>query len=342
MASVLDDDKQPTLPQNPAHYGQRILSAVFILVGLLAFFALRIWVNVYAFDLLIGMLMIISAYEVDNLLHKMGRPTYFVGFGLYPLLSFLTVLICLTLGLNLMWYVLINLGVIVVLGILMAFLPLICVKTVNKNRITDGFKYGVVKYSVTKSLNTCFACIWPVFLFSFAFAINHFNSFELAVNDTLLSYPSVSGVDVGILGLVLLFVTTMLADTFAMLTGRILKTAKINIQKLGPGKSWSGLAGGLIGGIVGAIIVYLVFQIPSNYSTLLQLVNVNLGHFVLFGLLCGVCNMTGDIFASYFKRRAVVKDFSNLIPGHGGVMDRINGLVVNSFCVFAILLFVFA
>ena len=89
MASVLDDNKQPNLPQNPAHYKQRVLSAVFIIVGLLVFFALRFWVNVYSFDLLIGILMIISAYEVDNLMHKMNRPTCFVGFGLYPLLVFL-------------------------------------------------------------------------------------------------------------------------------------------------------------------------------------------------------------------------------------------------------------
>lgn len=341
--SVLDDNKQQTtLPQNPAHYKQRILSAVFIIVGLLAFFALRLWVNAYAFDLLIGLLMIISAYEVDNLLHKMGRPTYFVGFGLYPLFAFLSVLVCLTAGLNLMWYVIINLALIVLLGILMAFLPLMFIKTVNKNRVADGCKYGPVKYSITKSLNTCFACIWPVFLFSFAFAINHFNSFELIVNEALLSYPDVNGVDIGIIGLVLLFVTTMLADTFAMLTGRIIKTAKINIKKLGPGKSWSGLVGGICGGVVGALIVFLILSIPTNYAALFQLVGINAGHFALFGLLCGVCNMLGDIFASYFKRRAVVKDFSNLIPGHGGVMDRINGLVVNSFCVFAILLFVFA
>ena len=342
MASVLDDSKQPTLPQNPAHYKQRIISGALIFLGLLVFFALRILVDVYAFDLLIGVLMIISAYEVDNLLHKMGKPTYFVGFGLYPLCAFIMVIVCLTCGLNLMWYVLINIAVILVLGVCMAFLPLMARNTLNKNRIADGYRYGIVRYSITKSLNTCFVCIWPVFLCSFAFAINHFNSFELAVNQSLLSYPGVSGADVGLIGLVLLFVTTMLADTFAMLTGRLFKTAKINIQKLGPGKSWSGLLGGLIGGMIGAVIVYFAFQIPSNYSTLLQLVGLNVWYFLLIGLLCGAFNMIGDIFASFFKRRAVVKDFSNLIPGHGGVMDRINGLVVNSFCVFAILLFVFA
>lgn len=342
MASVLDDNKQPTLPQNPAHYKQRIFSAIIIVLGLLAFFALRIWANVYTFDLLIGFLMIISAYEVDNLLHKMGRPTYFVGFGLYPLFAFLAVLVCLSMGLNLMWYVLINIAIIVVLWLAMAFLPLLSPKAVHKNRINDGCKYGIVRYSIVKSLNTCFICVWPVLLFSFAFAINHFNSFEMAVNQTLLSYPGVSGADVGVIGLVLLFVTTMLADTCAMLTGRIIKTAKINMQKLGPGKSWSGLFGGIFGGVLGAIIVYFAFQIPSNYAELLQLVNLNVGYFAIIGLLCGVFNMLGDIFASFFKRRAVVKDFSNLIPGHGGVMDRINGLVVNSFCVFAILLFAFA
>lgn len=342
MASVLDDNKQKPVQQNPAHYKQRILSGFVIVLALLAFFALRILVNSYVFDLLIGVLMIVSAYEVDNLLHKMGRPTYFLGFGVYPLLSFISVLVCLSLGLSFLWYVLINLGIILVLGIGMAFLPLISKKTVYKNRIADGYKYGNVRYSITKSLNTCFVCVWPVFLFSFAFAINHFNNFELAINQNWLSYSGVEGVDVGIIGLLLLFVTTVLADTCAMLIGRLLKTPKINLQKLGPGKSWGGLLGGVIGALIGALCVYGVLSLFNNYSTLFTILDISILHFVVIGLVCGLFNMVGDIFSSYFKRRAVVKDFSQLIPGHGGVMDRINGLVLNSFCVFAILLILFA
>ena len=341
MASVLDDNKQQ-VQQNPAHYKQRILSAIVIVVGLLGFFALRLWVNVYVFDLLIGFLMIISAYEVDNLLHKMGRPTYFLGFSVYPLLSFVSVLVCLSLGLNFFWYVLINLGIIVVLGFGMAFLPLICKNKVYKSRINDGYRYGNVRYSVSKSLNTCFVCVWPVFLFSFAFAINHFNNFELAISQNWLSYSGVEGVDIGIIGLLLLFVTTILADTCAMLIGRLLKTPKISLQKLGPGKSWGGLFGGIIGALGGALAVYGVLTLFSNYATLFNIVNISIVHFVIIGLVCGLFNMMGDIFSSFFKRRAIVKDFSQLIPGHGGIMDRINGLVVNSFCVFAILLIVFA
>lgn len=341
MSSILDNNKQPVM-QNPAHYKQRVLSGAIILLVLFAFLALRIWVNSYIFDLLIGALMIVSAYEVDNLLHKMDRPTYFIGYGVYPVLVFISVLICLILGLNFLSYVLINLGVIIVLGLGMAFLPLVAPKKVSQQRIKDGYKYSNLKYCIKKSLNTCFVCIWPVFLFSFAFAINHFESLIVANEQFWLTDPAVSGADVGVLGLVLLFVTTMFADTSAMLLGRWIKSPKINMEKLGPGKSWSGFFGGIIGAGLAGMLTFGIFMIFSNYSSLFGILNLNVWHFLLVGLVCGLFNMLGDTFSSYFKRRAVVKDFSNLIPGHGGVMDRINGLVINSFCIFAILLIMFA
>ncbi len=341
MSSILDNNKQPVV-QNPAHYKQRILSGILILLVLCVFLALRIWVNSYIFDLLIGALMIVSAYEVDNLLHKMDRPTYFIGYGVYPVLVFISVLLCLLLGLDFLTYVLINLGVIVVLGLCMAFLPLLAQKNVTAQRIKDGYKYSNLSYCVKKSLNTCFVCVWPVLLFSFAFAINHFDTFVLTSSPFWLNDSAVNGVDIGVLGLVLLFVTTMLADTCAMLFGRLLKTRKISMEKLGPGKSWGGFFAGIIGAGLAGMLTYAVFTLFANYSSLFGLLNLNVWYFLLIGLVCGLFNMLGDTFSSYFKRRAVVKDFSNLIPGHGGVMDRINGLVVNSFCVFAILLVLFA
>ena len=342
MSSVLDNNTTTTSMQNPANYKQRIISAILIGVGLLAFFALRIWVNVYIFDLMIGALAIFSAYEVDNLLHKMGRPTYLVSYGVYPILAYVSVLLCLHFALSFLWYVLINLCLLVLVWVLMAFVPLISQKTVYRKRIADGYKYGNLRYCVMKSLNTCFVCVWPVLLFSFAFAINHFNSFELMANASWLSISDMQGADVGVVGLLLLFVSTMLADTFAMFSGRLIKSPKINLEKLGKGKSWSGFFGGIVGAGVGALLVFLVLSLFSNYAALFNYFEISAWKFLLIGLVCGLFNMAGDVFSSYFKRRAVVKDFSNLIPGHGGIMDRINGLVVNSFCVFAILLFLFA
>ena len=265
MSSILDDKNQPTQQNNPANYKQRILSATIILLALVAFFVLRLFVNVYVFDLMIGGLMIVSAFEVDNLLHKMGRPTYVLGYGIYPLLVYISVLFCLFMGLNFLWYVLINLGLIVVLGLLMAFLPMISQKRVFKQRVADGYKYSNLRYCVTKSLNTCFVCVWPVFLFSFAFAINHFNSFEIAIDQSWLSITGVEGVDIGIIGLLLLFSTTMIADTFAMLSGRLIKSPKINMEKLGKGKSWSGFFGGIVGATLVAMALFGILSIFSLF-----------------------------------------------------------------------------
>ncbi len=50
-------------------------------------------------------------------------------------------------------------------------------------------------------------------------------------------------------------------------------------------------------------------------------------NFIVLGLVGSVFDQAGDLFASYIKRRAGVKDFSNLLPGHGGVLDRVDGFI---------------
>ena len=63
MNSILDNNQQET-QNNPPHYKQRIISAILIALGVLGFFALRIWVSAYFFDLLIGFLMIIEHGQI--------------------------------------------------------------------------------------------------------------------------------------------------------------------------------------------------------------------------------------------------------------------------------------
>ena len=197
-----------------------------------------------------------------------------------------------------------------------------------------------VMYSFKKSLNSAFVCIWPTLLLSFMFLINHFTELQIAQDSFLVAYQG--SADFGLIGLALLFATSMLADTCAMLVGRTLKSPKINLAKLGPGKSWSGLCGGIVGAVIGAILVFVVFNFFETYTLLFNAVGITIWSFVLAGLICGIFSMLGDIFSSFFKRRAGVKDFSNFLPGHGGIMDRVNGIVVNSVAVFVIMCIFFA
>jgi len=116
---------------------------------------------------------------------------------------------------------------------------------------------------------------------------------------------------------ILLFAITWSADIFAYAAGNTLKGAKL-WPSLSPNKTWSGLVGGLIGAMATAMAVA-----ASPYST----ARLSLGAAAMIGLAGGVATMAGDLCESMLKRRFGVKDSGDLIPGHGGLFDRVDGLL---------------
>lgn len=103
-------------------------------------------------------------------------------------------------------------------------------------------------------------------------------------------------------------------DIFAYVFGRSIGGPKL-WPAVSPGKTWSGAIGGLCAGVV-ASIAFTAF-----------IDDVSMSRLVLLGLLLSIASQCGDLFESWIKRRFKVKDSSQLIPGHGGVMDRVDGLV---------------
>ena len=114
---------------------------------------------------------------------------------------------------------------------------------------------------------------------------------------------------------ILLFTITWSADIFAYLTGNALKGPKL-WPSLSPNKTWSGLCGGLLGAMVTAMLV-------AAFST----ARLSLAAAAAVGLAGGVATMAGDLCESMLKRRFGVKDSGDLIPGHGGLFDRVDGLL---------------
>jgi phosphatidate cytidylyltransferase len=105
---------------------------------------------------------------------------------------------------------------------------------------------------------------------------------------------------------------TWSTDSFAYFAGRSIGGPKL-APRISPSKTWSGLIGGLIGAeLVGALAAYwLGLGIP----------------FLYIGGLMGLIAQAGDLFESWLKRRAGVKDSGSLLPGHGGVLDRLDGFL---------------
>lgn len=118
-------------------------------------------------------------------------------------------------------------------------------------------------------------------------------------------------------------------DIFAYFFGRTFGGPKI-APSISPSKTWAGL----LGGMVGASAVMLIAQWGDDLSTTNWLF-----YNVMVGIGAAIVAQTGDFFQSWMKRKAGVKDSGKLIPGHGGLFDRTDGLIALLFTM-AILRFV--
>jgi len=116
------------------------------------------------------------------------------------------------------------------------------------------------------------------------------------------------------------------ADIFAYVFGKTLGKRKL-APSISPGKSWEGAIGGALSVLaLSWLLVFLATYFPILQSTW-QLVAFDRWHPIVFSfwlLVLSAYSVVGDLFESMLKRQAGVKDSSHLLPGHGGILDRID------------------
>lgn len=111
----------------------------------------------------------------------------------------------------------------------------------------------------------------------------------------------------------LAFIGTWASDTLAYFVGSMLGRNKL-CPAVSPGKTYEGAAGGLIGSVVGVMAIGSITPVP-------------LTHLLVIGLLVGIVAPLGDLVESALKRFSGVKDSGNILPGHGGVLDRFDAIM---------------
>ncbi len=123
------------------------------------------------------------------------------------------------------------------------------------------------------------------------------------------------GAGFGLIAMLFLFAVVWASDVCAYFAGRTFGGPKL-APRISPNKTWSGFGGGILGGVLGGLFVLWIFGLGTP----------GIHHAGLAALL-SLASIFGDLFESAFKRRFRVKDSGRIIPGHGGVMDRLDGFI---------------
>lgn len=130
--------------------------------------------------------------------------------------------------------------------------------------------------------------------------------------------PMLRGAEKGIFLVWYILLAAWGTDIFAYIVGK--KIGKHKFSKISPNKSIEGC----IAGLIGAVVACLLYTVSLNQFAGF---NIPYGYIVFVSVALSVLSQIGDFAASSIKRYAEIKDFSNLIPGHGGMLDRIDSVI---------------
>ncbi len=156
---------------------------------------------------------------------------------------------------------------------------------------------------VESSVVTILTIVYIPFLLSHIIAISNINV------DFIMLNPNMN------LMIWLVFITALGSDTFAYFTGYLFGKHKL-CPNISPKKTIEGAIGGIVGSVILSTI-FIYFVVNPDWII----------HGVILGALGAVAGQMGDLVASMFKRRLEIKDYGSLIPGHGGVLDRIDSIL---------------
>lgn len=148
-----------------------------------------------------------------------------------------------------------------------------------------------------------FAMLIPYFLSSFV-RLNAMKAGEVEIGQYLILIP---------------LVAAFTSDAFALFAGMA-----FGKHKLAPELSPKKTVEGAVGGFLGAVVCCIIYGVVLRYAFDMQ---VNYGFLAIYGALGSVVSQLGDLSFSYIKRQYGLKDFGNIFPGHGGVLDRFDSVI---------------
>ena len=298
----------------------RIITGTVLALTLL----LVIWSRVltpYIFDFFMGAFTIVAIIEVARVLERRQIVVNTLVVGCYPAILFVGLAIGLANKLGYIYYfayILLSMVVVFVLNFVLA----ICMKnTTNREKERYGIYSSDVEYAFQKAMNSELVLIYPGLLGCLMFVVNHFMEFKTISAGLLGQFDILSTFII-----VLLFVITIFTDTFALIVGSFIGGKKL-CPRISPKKTISGAVGGLIFATLAGMVTFYIFHLFPEFKDLLAVWDIAVWQIVVISFVASMVGQIGDLVASMLKRSSRVKDYGTLLPGHGGVMDRVDGLL---------------
>ena len=310
---------------------QRIFTGAGIIALMVLLFFTRS-LTTYIFDAFIVFLAIYAGYEMSNILKKMGFFNSKWCIVLYPILSYALYKICISKNVELYFIFVMQVALVILIGAgISMFYALFKSKTDNEIK-TRKLNYNNEQFAVFKGIQTIFGLIYPCFIIMLLFTINNIENMQYAFTKF-----GEDGQKISLFLLVFTFAIPAIVDTFAMLTGVVFKGKKL-CPKISPNKTISGAIGGFVFGTLSAIALFLIFNSIDSYRLVFTSLNLTWVKVMVVGIISSILCQVGDIFESLLKRKANIKDSGDLLPGHGGVLDRFDSHIANIIVVFVLLL----
>ena len=309
---------------------KRLLTGLVIMALTVGFFALR-YVSPYIFDAYVMAIAVLATFEVAKAYQKNNRKNDLCYILCFPVLSYIALILCTSYNLSILIYYTIIVALMAVLFILTMVINLFLKNKNNKEMIEVNYVGKLSSYVARKSFLNLFLMFYPAFILVQMFVLNHLSGF--------INYSAIVGKNIEVFALIMAFVTTIVTDTGAYLFGNGIKGVKL-CPNISPKKTISGAIGGFIMSITFSVVLYLVFS-AMGYATIFEAYKLGILNFVVYGAVASLFTQMGDIFASLVKRKNDIKDYGNILPGHGGVMDRVDGLSINIVSTLLFCLFIF-
>lgn len=294
----------------------RSITGVLIFLVTVGFVALR-YLSTSFFDAFVLLVTFGAVLEVTNL----PKTSKYINSTFYSIMSVCFIYVCLFVNFfahsNYMALLLELCAVLLVLIVSVVFELFYLAKFDAINEQVPPSEL----FATTKQ--TMLTILYPTLLLSSLYGINRFS------------------VPLGTVGLIMAFGISMFTDVFAYLFGCMIRGKKL-VPQVSPKKSISGAVFGLVGGLAfaGLALWLLYFKNILNVRYTIDTLRACL-LFLGSGLIGALLTQVGDLISSSIKRGHVVKDFGNIFPGHGGVMDRVDGLMFCATLIYILFIIVF-